>query len=71
MLEELSHHGYKLSPGTLYPMLHGLEEVGILTQQSKTVEGKVRKYYSSTAKGQAELEAAKLYLKELLQEIKL
>src|SRR3546814_4918270 len=24
IIEELAHHGYKLSPGTLYPMLHAM-----------------------------------------------
>ena len=28
MLEELSRHGYRISPGTLYPILHGLEKKG-------------------------------------------
>ena len=29
MAEELARHGYKISPGTLYPILHGLENVVI------------------------------------------
>jgi len=28
MIRELSRHGYQLSPGTLYPILHGLEKKG-------------------------------------------
>jgi Transcriptional regulator PadR-like family len=27
MGEELAQHGYKISPGTMYPILHGLENV--------------------------------------------
>jgi Transcriptional regulator PadR-like family len=30
MIEELGRHGYKVSAGTLYPILHGLEEKGYL-----------------------------------------
>ncbi|WP_445920593.1 PadR family transcriptional regulator, partial [Klebsiella oxytoca] len=30
IIEELRHHGYQLSPGTLYPMLHGMEKKGYL-----------------------------------------
>ena len=30
MIEELSRRGYRLSPGTLYPLLHGLEQKGLL-----------------------------------------
>ncbi len=26
MIAELARHGYELSPGTLYPLLHSLEE---------------------------------------------
>ena len=29
-IEEFGRHGYKLSPGTLYPLLHGLERKGYL-----------------------------------------
>jgi DNA-binding PadR family transcriptional regulator len=28
MIEELRRHGYRISPGTLYPMLHALERKG-------------------------------------------
>ena len=30
MIEELREHGYEISPGTLYPMLHGLARKGYL-----------------------------------------
>ncbi len=33
IIEELRHHGYQLSPGTLYPMLHGMEKKGYLTSR--------------------------------------
>ena len=42
--EELAIHGYNLSPGTLYPLLHGLEEIGFLERSPQVVGGKVRKY---------------------------
>jgi len=38
MIEELARHGYKLSAGTLYPILHGLEERGYLTISEQTNE---------------------------------
>jgi len=28
MIEELARHGYKFSPGTVYPMLHAMEQKG-------------------------------------------
>ncbi len=30
MMEELAHHGYRIGPGTLYPLLHGMERAGLL-----------------------------------------
>jgi DNA-binding PadR family transcriptional regulator len=30
MSKELARHGYKISPGTMYPILHGLEKRGYL-----------------------------------------
>ena len=33
MIDELAHHGYRLSPGTLYPMLHAMEKKGYLTSR--------------------------------------
>ena len=35
MVEELARHGYRISPGTLYPLLHGLEEKGYLRSTEK------------------------------------
>ncbi len=48
MIEELGRHGYELSPGTLYPILHGMEQSGLLTCEQEVVGGKVRKYYTAT-----------------------
>ena len=33
IIEELQRHGYELSAGTVYPMLHGLEKKGYLTSR--------------------------------------
>ena len=50
--EELARHGYSISPGTLYPILHRLEKEGYLERSSKVVNGRVRKYYQATAEGE-------------------
>ena len=67
--EELARHGYRLSPGTLYPTLHRLEKEGYLKSSSKVVEGKVRKYYQATAVGKQVLEQSKGKIKELVTEV--
>ncbi|KKQ33893.1 MAG: hypothetical protein US48_C0007G0001 [Candidatus Levybacteria bacterium GW2011_GWA2_37_36] len=69
IIEELNRHGYKLSPGTLYPILHSLEEEKLLTSRSETVEGKIRKYYEITDEGKKRLEESKLKVKELVDEL--
>ena len=47
MMEELRRHGYSISAGTFYPMLHRLSEKGFLEVEERVVEGKVRKYYAA------------------------
>ncbi len=69
MIEELQSHGYDISPGTLYPIFHKLEHAGLLTVENRNVDGKVRKYYSITAKGVDVLKAAKEKARELTGEL--
>jgi DNA-binding PadR family transcriptional regulator len=49
----LCSRGYKISPGTLYPLLHALEQAGYLRCQLKVNKGRLRKYYETTALGQS------------------
>jgi PadR family transcriptional regulator PadR len=69
LIEELARHGYKLSPGTLYPTLHSLEEQGYLVSEKQVVEGKVRRYYRLTPQGAAALAEARQKVAELAGEI--
>ncbi|SEE86603.1 Transcriptional regulator PadR-like family protein [Arthrobacter alpinus] len=39
MSEELSNHGYSISPGTLYPTLHRMEEQGLLSSRRRSLTG--------------------------------
>ncbi len=67
--EELSRHGYQLSPGTLYPALHRLEKDGYLQRQSRVVADKVRNYYTITEKGRGALNEARGKIRELVSEV--
>ncbi|MFH0822999.1 MAG: PadR family transcriptional regulator [Pseudomonadota bacterium] len=67
--DELASHGYDLSFGTLYPILHGLEKQGYLTSYDEVVNGKVRKYYKTTEAGTAALREAKEKISELVEEV--
>ncbi|MCT4633874.1 MAG: PadR family transcriptional regulator [Firmicutes bacterium] len=69
MIEELAHHGYDVSPGTIYPILHNLEKAELLETEKKVVNGKSRKYYKITEKGEDVLEKAKEKIKELTHEL--
>jgi DNA-binding PadR family transcriptional regulator len=69
MIEELARHGYRLSPGTLYPILHGLEEANYLTSEREVVGGKMRKYYRITRQGSRALTAIREKIGELVREV--
>ena len=59
LLEERDMYGYELNAGTLYPLLHGLEEKNFVTSYEQKVMGKERKYYRLTAAGHGRLEEKK------------
>jgi PadR family transcriptional regulator PadR len=70
MIEELARHGYTLSAGTMYPILHRLEEDGLL--RSNVVQGKDgrrRRLYRLTPAGRRALRAAKQKVRELFAEL--
>jgi len=59
-VKDLSGGELEWSFGMLYPVLHRLEEEGLIRSQWKPSEnGKMRKYYLITEAGRAELEAEK------------
>ena len=69
IIEELARHGYKLSPGTLYPILHGLERKGYLRSSEKRDGRRIRRVYRATAAGRKALAAAKIKVQELVGEL--
>lgn len=50
-LRKKSQNVFELKAGTLYPLLHGLEEKGMLKVYEQEYLGKTRKYYSITKEG--------------------
>ncbi|MEJ6950701.1 PadR family transcriptional regulator [Natronospora cellulosivora (SeqCode)] len=69
MIEELKSHGYNISAGTIYPILHKMEKDKLLKTNEKNIDGKIRKYYSLTEEGDKILQEAKNKTKELFYEI--
>jgi PadR family transcriptional regulator PadR len=69
MAEELARHGYRISPGTLYPLLHSLEKKGYLRATEQRKGKSRRKVYRATARGRNALLAAKSKVRELFREL--
>jgi PadR family transcriptional regulator PadR len=69
MMEELKHHGYRIGPGTLYPLLHGMERNGLLVSQLRNVSGRRRRVYKLTKAGKKALEQARVKVDELHHEL--
>lgn len=69
LIEELNRHGYKLSAGTIYPILHELEKNGYLRSQNELVKGRYRRLYIITDEGAAALASGKTKIWELFREL--
>jgi PadR family transcriptional regulator PadR len=69
MMEELEHHGYRIGPGTLYPLLHGLERAGFLASRGELVGGRRRRLYRITHAGRKALDRARIKVDELHREL--
>jgi PadR family transcriptional regulator, regulatory protein PadR len=69
MIEELARHGYRISPGSLYPLLHGLEKKGYLSSREQRNGKSLRKVYRATPRGKKALKAARSKVLELLREL--
>jgi PadR family transcriptional regulator PadR len=69
IIERLAFHGYVLSPGTLYPILHGLEKDGALRSHIEVVGKKRRRVYLMTPEGQKTFVLSRVRLWELFKEV--
>ena len=68
MIEELGRHRYRVSPGTLYPVLHGMEKRGLLTS-ARQGGPNGRRVYRATAEGRRALTTARRRVRELFREL--
>ncbi|HWP96830.1 MAG TPA: PadR family transcriptional regulator [Syntrophomonadaceae bacterium] len=69
LMEELKRHGYRLSPGTVYPILHQMESSGWLASTKENIDGRRRIYYRITNVGEEMLQASRTMLEELVREV--
>lgn len=68
MIEELARHGYKVSPGMFYPMLHSMEKRGLLRSRQAGRRND-RRVYRATPEGRKALALAKSRVQELFSEL--
>jgi DNA-binding PadR family transcriptional regulator len=69
ILEELARHGYKLSAGTLYPILHGLEKKGYLRSHLERNGKSARRMYTITPLGRKAVDSSRRRVQELFGEM--
>ena len=69
MIEELACHGYRISPGSLYPLLQGLEKKGYLKSTEQRNGKSLRRVYRATPSGRKALKAAENKVRELFHEL--
>ncbi|MGA7180010.1 MAG: PadR family transcriptional regulator [Thiobacillaceae bacterium] len=69
IIEELGRHGYKLSAGTIYPILHGMQKEGLLASEEMLIGGRNRRTYIATDQGVEVLANAKTKVWELFREL--
>jgi PadR family transcriptional regulator PadR len=69
MIEELARHGYRISSGSLYPLLQRLEKKGYLRSTEKRNGKSIRRVYRATPLGRKALMASKSKVRELFHEL--
>ena len=69
IMEELARHGYKLSAGTLYPILHSLGKRGYLRSHWERNGKLARRVYNITPEGRKALYVARRRVRELFGEM--
>jgi len=69
MIEELKRHGYRISPGTLYPLLHRLTHRGYLKVREVRLGRTRRRLYCATRKGRKALAVVHHQVRELITEL--
>jgi PadR family transcriptional regulator, regulatory protein PadR len=69
MIDELGRHGYRISAGSLYPLLKGLENKGYLRSREERNGKSLRRLYRATPLGKRALAASKSKVRELFHEL--
>ena len=69
LMEELTHHGYSLGSGTIYPLLHSMVKKGYLVSHEEREGRSRKKLYTITPTGSQALKVAQKKVQELHDEM--
>ena len=69
LIEELRRQGYRLSPGTLYPLLHSLEQNGYLRSSVQIIGGRQCRFYVATSTGNSALHRSRPRIVALMRQL--
>jgi DNA-binding PadR family transcriptional regulator len=71
MVKEITKGELMITEGALYPLLHKLEEQGIVETEMENIGNRIRKYYTLTKTGKKQTSAAMAELKSFMQSLQL
>lgn len=71
MVKEITKGELQITEGALYPLLHRLEEQGIVETELENIGNRVRKYYTLTKAGKKQTSVAMEELKMFMQSLQL
>jgi len=71
MVKEITKGELQITEGALYPLLHRLEEQGIVETELENIGNRVRKYYSLTKAGKKQTSVAMQELTMFMQSLQL
>ena len=71
MVKEITKGELKITEGALYPLLHRLEEQGVVATEMESIGNRVRKYYILTKVGKKQTSTAIDELKTFIQSLQI
>lgn len=71
MVKEITKGELQITEGALYPLLHKLEEQGIVETEMENIGNRIRKYYTLTKAGKKQTSVAMEELKMFMQSLNL
>jgi DNA-binding PadR family transcriptional regulator len=71
MVKEITKGELQITEGALYPLLHRLEEQGVVVTEMENIGNRVRKYYTLTIAGKKQTSVAMEELKMFMQSLNL